>query len=187
MCNRNEFCFHNILPCYHGTTFFWELILLTRQKCYLMSYLKVLYLNPYLKIYLFETFLGWNDFWNEIQACKCQLNYCISIPVYSCYASERVWDVWDVRCRSSHPEVFLGKGILKIYIKFTGDHPCRSAISIKFNKATLLKSHGCSPVNLLQIFRTPFLKNTSGWLFLEMFEMWEVRDVGCLDFWGVGC
>ena len=81
-----------------------------------------------------------------------------------------------MRCRSSHPEVFLGKGVLKIYSKFTGDHPCRSAISIKFNKATLLKSHGCSLVNLLQIFGTPFLKN-----------MWEVRDVGCLKFWGVGC
>ena len=26
--------------------------------------------------------------------------------------------------------------------------------------------HGCSPVNLLHIFRTPFSKNTSGWLFL---------------------
>ena len=27
--------------------------------------------------------------------------------------------------------------------------------------------HGCSPVNLLHIFRTPFLKNTSEWLLLE--------------------
>ena len=26
--------------------------------------------------------------------------------------------------------------------------------------------HGCSPVNLLHIFRTPFFKNTSGWLLL---------------------
>ena len=26
--------------------------------------------------------------------------------------------------------------------------------------------HGCSPVNLLHIFRTPFSKNTSGWLLL---------------------
>ena len=26
--------------------------------------------------------------------------------------------------------------------------------------------HGCSPVNLLHIFRTPFTKNTSGWLLL---------------------
>ena len=31
---------------------------------------------------------------------------------------------------SSHPEVFLIKGVLKICSKFTGEHPCRSAISI---------------------------------------------------------
>ena len=28
--------------------------------------------------------------------------------------------------------------------------------------------HGCSPVNLLHIFRTPFPKNTSGWLLLYL-------------------
>ena len=33
--------------------------------------------------------------------------------------------------RSSRPEVFLGKGVLKICSKFTGEHPCRSLISIK--------------------------------------------------------
>ena len=32
--------------------------------------------------------------------------------------------------RSSHPEVFLDKGVLKICREFT-EHPCRSAISIK--------------------------------------------------------
>ena len=48
--------------------------------------------------------------------------------------------------RSSHPGVFLGKGVLKI---------CR---------------HGCSPVNLLYISRTPFLKNTSWWLLLNCFH-----------------
>ena len=32
--------------------------------------------------------------------------------------------------RSSPPEVFLGKGVLKICSKFIGEHPCRSAISI---------------------------------------------------------
>ena len=38
-----------------------------------------------------------------------------------------------------------------------------------FNKVALLcyfieiaLRHGCSPVNLLRIFKTPFLKNTSG-------------------------
>ena len=34
--------------------------------------------------------------------------------------------------RSSPPEVFLRKGVLKICSKFTGEHPCRSVISIKF-------------------------------------------------------
>ena len=33
--------------------------------------------------------------------------------------------------RSSLPEVFLGKGVLKICSKLTGEHPCRSVISIK--------------------------------------------------------
>ena len=32
---------------------------------------------------------------------------------------------------SSHPDVFLGKGVLKICSKFTDEYPCRSAISIK--------------------------------------------------------
>ena len=33
--------------------------------------------------------------------------------------------------RSSPSELFLGKGFLKICSKFTGEHPCRSAISVK--------------------------------------------------------
>ena len=33
-----------------------------------------------------------------------------------------------------------------------------------FIEMTLL--HGCSPVNLLHIFRTPFTTNTAGWLLL---------------------
>ena len=83
--------------------------------------------------------------------------------------------------------------------KITGEHPCRSAISIKLQSTLKLKSHfgmsvsstsspaplfairggriffNCSgdeqlllvfPVNLLHIFRTPFLKNTSRRLLL---------------------
>ena len=63
-----------------------------------------------------------------------------------------------IRC--SHPEVFQGKHVLKICSKFTGEHPYRSAISIK------LLQHGRSPVNFLHVFRTAFLKNTSAPLFL---------------------
>ena len=70
--------------------------------------------------------------------------------------------------KSSHPAVFLGKGVLKICNKFTGEYPCRSAISIKLlcNFSEIALQHGCSPVNLLHIFRIPFLKNTSGRLLL---------------------
>ena len=59
--------------------------------------------------------------------------------------------------RNSPSEVFLGKGVLKIYIKFTGDTHAEVWIQI-----TLW--NGCSPVNLLHIFRTPFYKNTHGGL-----------------------
>ena len=34
--------------------------------------------------------------------------------------------------RSSPPKVFLGKGVLKVYRKFTGEQPCGSVISRKF-------------------------------------------------------
>ena len=74
------------------------------------------------------------------------------------------------KCRSNSPEVFLGKGVLKTCSKFTGEHPCRSVISIKLqsNFIEIALRHGCSPVNFLHIFRTPFPKNTSGGLLLEV-------------------
>ena len=62
--------------------------------------------------------------------------------------------------RSSRLEVFLRKCVPKICGKFTEEHPWQSVISIKlqnnFIKITLC--HGYSPVNLLQIFGTPFLR-----------------------------
>ena len=66
--------------------------------------------------------------------------------------------------RSSRPKVFLGKGALKTCSKLIGEHPRRSVISIKFqsNFIEITLRHGCSAVNLLHIFRTPFPKNTSG-------------------------
>ena len=62
--------------------------------------------------------------------------------------------------RSSPPEVLLGKGVLKICSKFTGEYTCGSMISIKLqsNFIEITLQHGCSPVNLLNIFRTPFLE-----------------------------
>ena len=72
--------------------------------------------------------------------------------------------------RSSHPEGFLGKGALKICSKFTGEHTRQSVILIKLlcNFIEITFWDGCSPVNLLNTFRTPFLKNTSEWLLLYL-------------------
>ena len=84
--------------------------------------------------------------------------------------------------RSSHPEVFLRKDVLKICSKFTGEHPCRSVISIKllcnFTEITLRR--GCSLVNLLHIFRTPFLKNTSGLLLLRSLFCYSKQFINCI-------
>ena len=72
--------------------------------------------------------------------------------------------------RSSRSEAFLVKGVLKVCSNFTIEHSGRSVISIKlhcnFIETTL--RHGCSPVNLLYIFRTPFPKNDSGSVLLNL-------------------
>ena len=72
--------------------------------------------------------------------------------------------------RSSHLEVFLRKVVLKICSKFTGGHPCWSGIWIKLQSKfiEIALRHGCSPVNLLHIFRTPFPRNTTWWLLLNV-------------------
>ena len=57
--------------------------------------------------------------------------------------------------RSSPPEVFLGKVVLKIYCKYGGEHSYWSVISIKLQIAF---RHECS-INLLHILRTPFYEN----------------------------
>ena len=70
--------------------------------------------------------------------------------------------------KNSRPEVVLGKGVLKICSKFTGEHPCRTAISIKLksNFIEITLWPGYYSANLLHIFRTPFLKNIPGRLLL---------------------
>ena len=69
--------------------------------------------------------------------------------------------------------MFLLKVDLKICSKFTGEHPCRSVISIKLqsNFIEISLRHGCSPVNLLHFFGTPLSKNTSGGLLLTDVEV----------------
>ena len=58
-------------------------------------------------------------------------------------------NIFLTRYRNSRPEVFLVKGVLKMCSKFTGEHPCRSVISIKlqsiFSEHLFLATHlgGC--------------------------------------------
>ena len=68
----------------------------------------------------------------------------------------------DIKGRSSHPEVFVGKGVLEICNKLKGEHPCRSEISIKLQKQRFLSKsnfieialqYGCFPINLLHLFQ----------------------------------
>ena len=50
--------------------------------------------------------------------------------------------------RSSLPHVFLRKGVLKIDSEFTGEHPCRSAISkCKGNIVQVSFFDGTGPLN----------------------------------------
>ena len=87
------------------------------------------------------------------------------------------------RYRSNPWEVFLEKGVPKIYSKSTGEHPCQSAISIKllcnFIKITL--RNGCSPVNLMHILRITFRKNCSRGMLLQRF--WCNDFLRSQDFW----
>ena len=64
----------------------------------------------------------------------------------------------------------LGKGILKICSKFTGEHSCRSEISVKLicKCIEITLWHGCTPANLLHIFRTTFPKDIHEGLLLEV-------------------
>ena len=75
--------------------------------------------------------------------------------------------------RSSRPEVFCKKGVLRNIAKFTGKHLCQSLF---FNKvaglrpATLLKKrlwHRCFPVNFAIFLRTPFFIEHLWWLLLK--------------------
>ena len=90
------------------------------------------------------------------------------------------WTLTELRLdRSSHPKVFLEKGVLKICSNFTREHPCQSANSIKLlcKFIEITPWHGCSPVYLLHIFRKLFLKNTSsGLLLIRPENSWSISE-----------
>ena len=79
---------------------------------------------------------------------------------------------WLLRCyKSSRPEVFYKKGVLRNFAKFTGKHLCQSLF---FNKvaglrpATLLKKrlwYRCFSVNFAKFLGTSFLTKHLQWCY----------------------
>ena len=88
-----------------------------------------------------------------------------------------------IHIRSSRPEGFCKKGVLRNFTKFIGKHLCQSLF---FNKvaglrpSTLLKKtlwHRCFPINFVKFVRTPFLTEYLWWLLLiyEPFVVEKMR------------
>ena len=72
-----------------------------------------------------------NMIWHVLQkVVKC---YFVQLPrlSYIYWLIHFEGNIWKPTSRSNRPEVLLVKGVLKICSKFTGEHPCRSAILIK--------------------------------------------------------
>ena len=82
--------------------------------------------------------------------------------------------------RSSHPEVLLkrcSENMQQIYRRTLMSKCDVNKVATQFywNRTAWVQSnfikialwHGCSPVNLLHIFRKPFPKNTTRWLLLN--------------------
>ena len=87
---------------------------------------------------------------------------------------KKSWQIHDAfpkfpKFRNSPAGGVLKRSCQKICSEFTEEHSCRSAISIKLQSdfTEIALRRGCYPANLLRIFRTPFPRNTSGWLFLH--------------------
>ena len=84
----------------------------------------------------------------------CLANWIISTNKTSVNAATRlVFRILPI-IRSSRPEVFCEKGVLRNFAKFTGKHAA---------PATLLKKrlcHRCFPVNFVKFLRTPFFYRT---------------------------
>ena len=85
----------------------------------------------------------------------------------------KVWLLFEIcSSRSSRPEVFLKKGVLRNSTKFTRKHLCQSLFFNKvagFSPATLLKNrlwNGCFPVNFVKFLRTSFYIEDFWWLLL---------------------
>ena len=145
-------------PCAYKT------LILKKNSCFLQFYTAIVHLKPGFTLELITVLKAGNILYLQ---CRSIIFLTQGIEVRN--------KLLIAKFRSSRPEVFLGKGVLKIRSKLTGEHPCRSAISIKLfcNLIKIAHRHGCSPANLLRIFRTPFPRKTSGWLLQKVIQIFR--------------
>ena len=96
------------------------------------------------------------DKWRFIIIVFLNLEYVNNVQADICFCTDLFQKLISselfLKCRSSLPEVLVAKGFLKICNKFTGEHLCRRVISMKLQSNFV----GCSPVNLLHIFKNIF-------------------------------
>ena len=81
--------------------------------------------------------------------------------------------------RSSFPEVFCEKRILKNFAKFTGKHLCHSLFFNKIACSFIKKRlwYRCFPVNFVKFLKTPFFHKTApGDCFWKMFYKKSALD-----------
>ena len=89
---------------------------------------------------------------------------------------DSVWSTLIID-RSSRPDVFYEKGVLRIFAKFTGKHLCQSLFLKKIAGLRLWHRHRCFPVNFAKFLRTYFLTEQLRWLLLKvktsLLELWH--------------
>ena len=98
------------------------------------------------------------------------------------------WRNWQSTCcqktsprndRSSPPEVFQEKDVLKICGKLTRENSCWGVISIKLlcNFIEITLWHGCPSVNLLSIFSVLFFSSEQLWKAASKMKISKIKKM----------
>ena len=78
-------------------------------------------------------------------------------------------DVQSNKVRSSRPDLFCKKDVIKHFVKFTGKHLCQSLVFNNVSLLTLFKIrlwHWCFLLHFAKFLRTPFHTEQLWWLLL---------------------
>ena len=82
-------------------------------------------------------------------------------------ASDGNWFLWITPYIKSQAPTFIQKQPSRVVLwKKCAENMQQIYWRTPMPKSEITLQRGCSPVNLLHIFRIPFLKSTSGWLLL---------------------